>query len=335
MNIEVRESHSNREWDDLVSTWRSGSIFHRTGWLEAAQAFSRYRLTRLIAELDGERLAALPVFVTSLGPVRVALSPPPKLALPFLGPLFADDIFGRTREERTPIDVLTTVLENVRINFRPSLTYLRTVPTLTDPRLFGPAGYAVETLYTYVVPLPRRPDDLISKFTKSLRSDIRRTQKRIEVRTGGRDTSLRAHEFVSARYREQGQTFGPAAEYFVRLYDALGPAFFQPIEARTDRGLEAAAVVTFQGRRASYWQGAARPHASRLPLTDHLIWYAMNLAIDRGMDELDLVGANVPRLAQYKAKFRPRLEPYFEAFRSTRAGRVIRGLYHVVRGVRR
>ena len=64
----------------------------------------------------------------------------------------------------------------------------------------------------------------------------------------------------------------------------------------------AAAIITLHQGRAAYWPGAPRPDASKLPLTTHLIWHGIKLAIQRGCREFELVGANTPRFNTFKAK---------------------------------
>jgi len=324
MVLEFAVAPSREAWDRLVTEWEASSVFHRWEWLEAASHASGTDLTRLIVSVDGEPEIAMPVFSHHFGPVAALLSPPPRLGIEYLGPSFSA---SSSRDGSKRMKVLRALLDWVAKEFGPSFFYTRTVPLVRDARPFLWSGHDVRPLYTFTLPLAENVEQVFAKFDRKLRSDLSRTSGKVDVRSGGSDLCSRVHDFVSQRYRLRGMTFGPAKQYLQALYGSLGSDAFQPIGAYADSGLVAAAIVTFHRKRAAYWQGATRIGGPRLPLTDHLIWYAIRLASERGCDEFELVGANTPRLDAYKTKFRPTLEQFFEISKGTRTGKVAAALY--------
>jgi len=324
MGLEIAATSSREAWERLSTMWEASSIFHRWEWLEAASRASGTDLKRLIVSTDGVPEIAMPVFSRHFGPVVALMSPPPRLGIEYLGPSFA---VGSAEDGGKRTKVLKALLDWVVTEFGPSFFYARTVPLMRDARPFLWSGHDVRPLYTYTLALTENVEHVFAKFDRKLRSDLNRTSGKVDVRSGGSDLCSRVHEFVSARYRLRGMTFGSDKQYLLELYEGLGSAAFQPIGAYADSGLEAAAIVTFHRKRASYWQGATRIGGPRLPLTDHLVWYAIRLANERGCDEFELVGANTPRLDSYKSKFRPTLEQFFEISKGTRAGKIAAALY--------
>lgn len=273
----------------------------------------------------------LPFFSRRTGPLRSLLSPPPSLGIEFLGPAISDALSKSEASEVERLGVLREFLQKVERMFQPSLSYLRLTPSITDARPFSWEGYSLNTLYTYVIKIDRSPESLLERFHQSVRKDIRRSEKRIDVHAGGTDVCENLHRFLSMRLRAQGLRFGPPKEYFNLLLKNLGSEVFQPIGAHTSKGMVAAAVVTYHGERAAIWQHASSLEAPKAPLTACLIWHAILSAAERGFREFELVGANTPRLVEYKSKYRPALEPYFETSRGTIAGRSALALHRKLR----
>ena len=322
MNLAVRDDVSSSEWQRLVDRTETSTAFHQTEWLNAAAAASKLEGIRVIVESDGEALVGLPLFMKQVGPVRGVLSPPPALGIEYLGPLIVRATIGTASDERKYLLVLQKLLAWIDERFRPSIVYFRMVPGISDARPLRWNGYVVEPLYTYVVDVPRTPEIGLQSLDRSLRSDITRTANRVSVRAGGAELLASIRAFVAAAHKAHGSRLLLPQSYLDELYAKLGPGSFQPIGAYTPAGLEAAAVVLFRGDRAIYWQGAVGPHHSQLPLTSHLVWSSILLARERGYQQLEIAGANTPRLVEFKSKFRPRLESYFQASKATVGGRV-------------
>ena len=322
MKLAIRDNVSSSEWQSLVERTETSTAFHQIEWLDAAAAASDLEGIKIILELDGEALVGLPLFKKQVGPVRGVLSPPPALGIEYLGPLVGPGPLSTPGEERGYLKILQTLLTWIDQRFRPSIVYFRMVPGIKDARPFGWSGYVVEPLYTYVVDVPRTPEIGLQSFDRSLRSDITRTANRVAVRTGGADLLASIRAFVGAAHEAHRSRLSLPQSYLDELYSKLGPNQFQPIGAYTAAGLEAAAVVLFHGDRATYWQGAVVPHHSQLPLTSHLIWSSILLAEEHGCRQLEIAGANTPRLVEFKSKFRPRLESFFQASKTTVGGRV-------------
>src|SRR5712692_5256202 len=332
MKLEIRENVSSSDWQRFVDTAEASTAFHRVEWLNAAEAASNIEAIKVIVESDGDPLVGLPLFKKQVGPVRGVLSPPPALGIEYLGPLVCRGPLRTAGDEREYLKIFQTLLSWLDQRFRPSIVYLRMVPGITDARPFRWSGYAVEPLYTYVVDAPRTPEIGLQSLERSLRSDITRTANRVSVRTGGADLLASIRAFVGAAHKAHGSRLSLPQSYLDELYSRLGPNQFQPIGAYTAAGLEAAAVVLFHGDRAIYWQGAVVPLHSQLPLTSHLVWSSILLAAERWCRQLEIAGANTPRLVEFKSKFGPRLESYFQASRATVGGRVAISAFRRFRG---
>lgn len=331
MNLEFSSLGSDKEWDDLMERWDSSSIYHKSGWIIAAERAFRWPCIRVVATERGQPVLAFPLFRVRFGPLAAVISPPPSLGMEFLGPVVTDEILTMVRNESRRLDLLTSALTYIQKEFRHSLSYVRLTPAFHDARAFKWAGYRVQVFYTYVLDLANGLESLFESFHPKVRGDIHRAEKRLEVRPGGKDVCANLHDFASERLRAQGLEFGPSRAYLLHLYDLLGPSRFQPLGAYTASGLEAAAIVTFDNRRAGLWQHVTAPNSSHLPLTTALVWHALKLAADRGCSELELVGADIPRLVAYKSKFGPALRQFYEASKASLPARSAVALYQRLR----
>lgn len=314
-----------------MARWGSSTVYHRSGWLRAVEETTGHSCVRLVAREHGNPVVALPLFRLKTGPLKAVLSPPPSLGIEYLGPLMDDELLGSAARETDRLRVMDELLSKVEEEYRPSLTYLRVSPSMTDGRPFTWNRYRLETLYTYVIRLRKPKAELLSAFHHSLRRDVRRADGKVEVRAGGKELCALAHDFIAARFRAQGMKFGPTKAYLVRLAERLGREAFEPIAAYTATGIEAVALVTYHGHRASFWQHAASMRPTNLPLTTCMAWHAIQIALERGYDEFELVGANTRRLVEYKSKFRPTLQPFQEASKASISGRSAMLLFRKLR----
>src|SRR2546422_2808558 len=132
VRFEFEEMRSDSKWDDLVTDWRSSTVFHQSGWLEAAAKSSKQSLVRLVGRADDEEVLAMPMFRSKSGPLRTILSPPPKLGIQHLGPVLRDEVQDSPSQEGLRLQILGELLDAITHRFGPGLLYFRTVPRLTD-----------------------------------------------------------------------------------------------------------------------------------------------------------------------------------------------------------
>ncbi len=176
------------------------------------------------------------------------------MGLEYLGPLLEHELNESPKKEKYRLEAMNRLIDWIQERFRPGLVYVRTAPLIRDLRPFSWRGYRVHPLYTYLMDLPTRDEQLLGSFDRTVRSDITRTEAKVEVRQGGRELVRHIHSFVAARYRASGETFGPTLSYLTKLYDVLGPESFQQliwhaIRLARDRGCSKFELVGANTRR--------------------------------------------------------------------------------------
>jgi hypothetical protein len=106
LTITTLDSKKEKAWDDLVVSSFFGTLFHTVEWLKLVQKHSNAEYLPLMFYKGTQLVAIYPVFVQKQGPVKVALSPPSRSYMLYLGPVIADyETMKQDKKESTYIKV--------------------------------------------------------------------------------------------------------------------------------------------------------------------------------------------------------------------------------------
>ena len=260
-----------------------------------------------------EPVGLFPLFEMRKGPLRGVFSPPPYSWAVYLGPVVIanDGIKRRTFDERNRAFIessLSWVDESIGPQYLQVTTHSQ-----IDIRPFQWGGYSVELRFTYVVDLERDEDALLDSFSGDLRRNIRGSEDLAHrVTEGGSDDIRWVIDQVAARYGATGKSYDVDPEYVVALFDELPEGCIRPYICTID-GERVGGILTVEDDSSMYrWQGGFTPDGSHdLAVNDVLDWHIIRQARERGISRYDLVGAGVPRINEYKAKFDPALETHY------------------------
>ena len=90
LTITTLDSTKEKVWDDLVVSSSFGTLFHTVEWLKLVQKHSNAEYFPLMFYKGTQLVAIYPIFIQKQGPVKVALSPPSRSYMLYLGPVIAD-----------------------------------------------------------------------------------------------------------------------------------------------------------------------------------------------------------------------------------------------------
>ena len=269
----------------------------------------------LLGRKGQEVVGLFPVFVYEKGPVTGVFSPPPRSWSPYLGPAMIQDPSAkrRTIDSRTE-RFIEGCLDWITDRFAPMYTTFTTA-AVTDLRSFDWNGYDIDPEYTYVVDLNGSPESLLERFSADARRNVSDVPDRIEIDRGDGDDVEWIVRQVAARYDEQDRPFGLDPTYVRRLYERLPDGAIVPYVGRVDDEPKGGILVLEWTDTRLRWLGGFKVDDVDVPVNDILDWQIMCDGIDRGMDRYDMVGAGVPSINRYKAKFNPRLETHYTVSR--------------------
>lgn len=314
MSIEIRRLDARDRWDDLVRKSETGLGFHLAGALDVFAAASDTTLDRLVGYKGEEPCGLFPAFTTNVGPVAAMFSPPPNLKVNYLGPCLVnfEGMKQRRRQKRHGrfVDAAIDWLERER-----GLTYgnVRSAPGYDDVRPFVWNDFDAEPRYTYTVDLDRGEDDLLAAFSTDARRNVTDDYDvSCELSDAGPAAIDEVVDAVRSRHEEIDEPFPVDGSFVRELASVLPDGAIRTYVCRRDGQLLAGTVSVELEDYSVGWMAYADSDAD-FPASDVLEWRYMRDAIDRGITDYDLAGANVRRISSYKAKFGPALVPYYNA----------------------
>jgi hypothetical protein len=311
MTVDIRTT-DDEQYNDIVAASPHATPFHRAEALDVFAAHGDADLHRLVGFKGQEPVGVFPVFEVRKGPATAAVSPPPGLKLPYLGPAMVNTgKLKRRKRDRRHRRFVDAALDFVDRELSPNLVNLRTPIGYDDVRPFHWRDYEVTPRYTYVVDLDMAQDELLARFSADLRKRLRDDyDASFEVTEAGPDAIESVVSLTRERHREQGESFPIRAGFVRKLADALPPGTIRPYVCRVDGEVVGGLVDVEGDSRAGVWIASGKNDAA-VPASDLLEWQVCVDGIERGLDGLDLMGANHERIYTYKAKFAPDLVPYF------------------------
>ncbi|WP_306058962.1 lipid II:glycine glycyltransferase FemX [Natronococcus wangiae] len=289
---------------------------------DGTNPFSRAEAVRLQAEDTGttpylltgfkgqEAVGIFPIFEYSKGPITGAFSPAPRSWSCYLGPsLLNVDKLKQRKADRRIQQFLEGCIEWIDGAISPQ--YAKFVAAeFDDVRPFVWSEYDVEPGYTYVVDLEGSEEALLKRFSGDARNNIRNADEdAYVVEEGDNDDVERIVEQVANRYENQGRSFQLNPDFARAVHRRLPDGAIRPYVCRVD-GEFVGGILVVESQTTRYrWQGGVKPDTGiDLPINDLLDWHVMRDGLRDGLDYYDLVGAGVPSINRYKAKFNPRLE---------------------------
>ncbi len=301
------------EWNRYVERSDGTNPFYRAEALRL-QADDTDSTVHLLTGFKGqEAIGIFPVFEYSKGPVTGAFSPAPFSWSCYLGPalLNVDKLKQRKADRRTE-RFLEGCLAYIDQKISPLYSKFVTAE-FDDVRPFIWDEYNVEPGYTYVVDLDGTEEELLKRFSSDARSNIRNADEDAYViEEGDGEDVERIVDQVAKRYASQGRSFQLSPSFARAVHEDLPDGAIRPYVCRVDGEFLGGILVVESDRTRYRWQGGVKPDTGvDIPINDLLDWHVMRDGLRDGIEEYDLVGAGVPSINRYKAKFNPRLQTHY------------------------
>ncbi len=302
-----------RTWNRSVERSPNTNPFFRAEAL-SLQAEETGTAPHLLAGKKGQEVVGLfPIFTYRKGPFTGIFSPAPYSWSCYLGPAMVslEGLKQRKADSRTK-RFIEGCLEWIEDTYSPLYIQINT-GEWTDIRPFSWNGFTVQPRYTYVVDLDGGKDELLAQFSSDARRNVTNVSAdAYTVEEGKADAVESIVEQVRARYDSQGEPFHLTASFARQLYETLPAGAIRPYICRVD-GRSVGGILVVESATTRYrWQGGVKPDLETdVAINDLLDWHVMRDGLESGIDHYDLVGAGVPSINRYKAKFNPRLQTQY------------------------
>jgi lipid II:glycine glycyltransferase (peptidoglycan interpeptide bridge formation enzyme) len=317
IKLEILSNNDADNWDRLISRSPHGTLFHSWKWLKIIEKHTHMKLFPLIGMKGDIPIGVIPLFFKKKGPVRMVFSPPPHVALFYLGPVFDGfDSLKQEKKENISVDFQNSVDDFITNDLHAQYVNISISPALQDPRPYKWSGYTIESNFDYIIDLSKELDQLLQTLDKKGRQNLNRAKKRgITIEMGDKKEYEKILDLMEIRYAQQGKILTASRQYYLDIYEAFHEnlkIFVAKVDGEVITG-----NIDFQYRNTHYsWIGNPKP---KIPISpspnDLLIWDSIRYAHERGCRYyITMSAAGNERLHSYYAsKFDPELSVYFTA----------------------
>ena len=316
MSLNLKEL-PREEWDEYLDRFPDATPFHTRDWLECLEEVRGANWIPLGMFRGGKLVGLAPIFSLTRGFLKLLASPLTGWATPYLGPLCGEG------ELEDALRALKCKASECRA------AYLEL--TLTPGKEVGDLGFRKEMRTTYILDLEPDEGVMWKKLKKECRNRVRKAEKEgVQVHEVPSPEFFRTYwEMAKDVYAKSRRPPAIPLEFFVRLWDRLRPKGRIRVLVAEHKGEPIASLISLIHRDTVYdWDGVSYLKAYKLAANNLLEWEIIRWASREGFRRYDMLGADIPGVARFKASFGPRLEAYPYLFLPlTLPGRLGRTLY--------
>jgi predicted N-acyltransferase len=324
MNITLEINPKIKDWDELAT---SATIFHTWKYLKIVEKNTGTKLLPILARNGEELLGIFPVFLKKILWFNFIFSPPPGSVLPYLGPVIRLKHLPSSKQESLYFAFCQKVNFFIEEKFKPIYTFYSFTENVIDTRPWIWRHHQIFPSYNYRISLNNPLETIWQSFKQETRKAIRKTEKAgIVVSEGKREDLVWLWQNLAQRYGAQGRTLPLEQKYLLDLQRNFHDSVKVFIASKKTQRISGIIVLVSCGK-AIVWVGHARTDTANLAPNDLLQWETIKWAKSQGLKELELIGANEPRLIGFKSKYNPNLILHFETKRYTFLGRLAEVIY--------
>ena len=326
-------------WDELVGRSPHGSIFHTWSWLKIVEKHTSSKLYPIIGFKGSTPIGIYPIFLQKRKIFRLALSPPSKALLLYMGPAFVGyDSLKQSRRETTFLEFQKAVNEFIRDELRCGYVRIRTSPELIDCRPLKWLGYKVEPFYTYIIDIAKGVDEVWKNLNRKLRVGIERTRKEgVKVEQGDEDDLDCLRIALYERFVKQGKK--PRKDYYKGylrdIFRRFYPDNLRVFVAKYNGEVVGGLVVLCFKDWSGLWIGIPKTDLKGIYPNDLAQWEAIRWACENGFKRYEEMDAGHLKFRHFKSKYNPYVVPWFSAEKFLgmyKAVKMLRGFFNVVKG---
>lgn len=312
MLVTLKNAENKEQWDKVIDLSPHKTIFHKWDFLKIAEKHGGGRLFPLLVLKGSEIIGALPLFYSKKALIRLVFSPPPNLAMPYLGPVFSKyEELKQNKKETFFFDMYAALEEFLPKEIKPHYFSCSLPPGIIETRPFGWSGYHVEPKYNYLIDLTKGEETIYKNFRGSLRLTIRKAEKsNVVIELGGEKELKKVHEMLSENYRVQGRKLSVTLKYLLDVNRAFSDNMNIYIAKYDDQIIGGMVDLHYCSKTYS-WIGNTKNTVNKIDVNDLIQWRAIQKGCKDGYSKYEIIGANTPRLSFFKTKFNPSLEVYF------------------------
>jgi hypothetical protein len=307
LTLQELDSSLLHRWNELIDRFEQATVFHTMEWLTMLTDVLRVEF-RPYGLFGGEEIIGVfPVFFTKKAMFHICASPLSGWTTPYLGPLIDPCRLGEVIAE------FSEFLRKKGADYS-EIVFSRWVDT--EP--LEQFGFTCEERTTYILDLLDSEEAMWDRLDGGCRRAIRKGMKSgLEVVDGDLTGEIdRYYEMVIDVYEKSNRPPPMPKRFYETLVSHLNgrlKVLFVRHNGRTIAG----GIFPWYRETIYYIDGASDTRSLDLRPNNLLQWELIRWASQNGLKVYDMIGADIPSIARFKAGFGPRLVGYTYAYRST------------------
>lgn len=296
------------EWEDVLPSSGVGP-FHQPGMLALMDEYEDGELQLLGGFRGQEPVGLLPVFVRRLFGLEFVISPPPDLAVPWLGPVLMPTSPKQRKREKLNEQFTEAALDEVGAEGPRTLFGIVGSPEYADPRPYLWSGQNVEPRFNHVLELADRDaESVLKSFTRDLRKEIRKGDDiDVSIATEGAAAAERICGELKERHTAQGLTYPTPRSFAREVATRLGDNTRVYVARGPDGEFLSGVTLLYANGDAVFWQGGTKASYEGVSVNSLLHWEILTDILDdpelESVERYHLGNALNQRISRYKSKF--------------------------------
>lgn len=304
IELKIFEGNKLKEWNNIAKESPYGTIFHTLEWMEVLERVHCVQKLSLGIYKKDELIGIFPAFSRRKGFIELITSPLREAATPYGGPIIKENLL---KEAILAFDEFTKDASYVDITFSPKLS-------LNDEIL---SNYNYDERFTYILNLNQAKDDIWKNLNKKCRNAVRKAEKsNVRIIEGDKKAYLEEYyKMVEDTYKKSNTKPPISIKYYKTVFEVLYPDNLKVLFAEYDGKLIAGAIFPYFYDRIYYWDGASYPEYNNVAPNNLIQWHLIGWAVENEFKIYDMIGANIPSIAKFKASFGGDLVRYFYIYK--------------------
>ena len=305
IELKILEKNELKEWDKIVKQSPYGTIFHTLDWMEILERTYNVKKLPIGIYQDDKMIGVFPAFLQRKGIFKLITSPLREAATPYGGPLIKENFL---KEVFLAFDKFTKNMGYIDITFSPKLNL--------NGKILRSSNY--EERFTYILNLDRNVDDIWKNLNKKCRNMIRKAEKsNVKIIEGDKKECLEEYyKMVKDTYKKSNTKPPISMKYYQMVFDVLyQKKQLKVLFAEYDGKVVAGAIFPYFDNRIYYWDGASYQEYNKVAPNNLIQWHLIEWAVENGFKVYDMIGANIPSIAKFKASFGGDMVKYFYVYK--------------------
>lgn len=298
------------EWDALIDQSSHGTIFHKTGWLEACARSLGKKAKIFGCFQDGLLIGGCSLFVEKKwGVVPVANS---TCAMTSYGGFVLSHSPGEGvhKQESFSGQIITSLIKEIKKEHYVFIC-IKNSPQFLDIRQFTSNGWKSSIFYTYYINL--QDNNLESHSDHLVKKNIRKAEKNRIIIEPFSDIS-RYYALLCETYARKNMLPPCSLRLITELYSFIeNQNYGEMVVANTpDDEIACAEIVIWDTRQAYTWSAASDSGLLNSGAPSLLRFDDLKRMQAKGIPMINMMTGNVPELSKFTAHFNPTLVPYYQ-----------------------